>query len=1074
MGGCLIDYKNFALFEDDSIDKQIEITYDNVLIKNVDIFENEMEIEESLCSDSELVFGSCEASSIKFQIANIFSPMFGKEITVKIYLGKDAENKLQIGKYRVASDTPTADKKWREIIAYDAIYTITASDVAEWYNTILPNKDSTVTMREFRASFAEHFGLEEEEIDLINDDMTIERTVEPQKMSGKNVFTAICEINACFGHITREGKLRYVYLPQLIQGLYPRNDLYPKNDLYPRDPQTTAIGAAGTYISCTYEDYLVQEINKLQIRQEENDIGTIYPKTEPSEDDNCYIIQNNFLVYGKSAAELDKIAERIYSRITGIIYRPFSAEVKGNPCFEVGDPVALVTRYERIETYIFARSLRGIQALRDEFSSTGSEKRGENINGINESIIQLLGKTNTLIRTVDETKSEITDLGAGLTSTIQQTAQQLRIEMNNEVDKLNSKITLTAKDLQIEFNNQAEGLNSKIQANAGQISAEITRATESEGKLSTRIIATANSITAEINRATAAEGNLSSKISMTDEKIATEVTRAKGEEERLSTRITQTASDITLEVNRATAAEGNLSSKIALNADSITAEVKRASDAEGTLSTRIQVTADGLSSEVSRAKGSESALSSRISQKPNSISLSVSNGSTTAGISIVLKDESGKQVGASASGTIQMTGLVKFTDLSGTGTTTINGANIKTGTISADRIDSDKLKVRAANITGTLVIGQLPTKDITTITENAIKTTNVTAEYLHVKSANIQGQITADALNVADLYALNAKIGGFTIGQSSIYKGTSSLTSTYAGVYLGTDGFRNYYNSNSYTTITGGKLTTNNAEITGKVTASSGYIGNGSHGFTITNTSIYNGKSSLSSTGSGVYIGTDGISCGGVTFSSSGNAGISGNITATGGSIGGFTIAKSSIYSGKSSLSSTTNGVYIGTDGISLGPSRTYFNGIWGGNVQTTTRPAFMVGSSGSVYLGADNLSVGGTVGIWSGNIAISNSLLITSSSIRVGSVSSGITISSSGIECNSFSIGRAGSTFLNIGASSGYITVGKSGAKLGFFGSSGSTIKTVSSVSNTSNVSMVGSALNALISALKSYGLIA
>ena len=52
-----------------------------------------------------------------------------------------------------------------------------------------------------------------------------------------------------------------------------------------------------------------------------------------------------------------------------------------------------------------------------------------------------------------------------------------------------------------------------------------------------------------------------------------------------------------------------------------------------------------------------------------------------------------------------------------------------------------------------------------------------------------------------------------------------------------------------------------NAEVTGKITATSGYIG-GSSGFTITGTAIYNGKSSLTQNKSGVYIGTNGIALG--------------------------------------------------------------------------------------------------------------------------------------------------------------------------------------------------------------------
>lgn len=49
----------------------------------------------------------------------------------------------------------------------------------------------------------------------------------------------------------------------------------------------------------------------------------------------------------------------------------------------------------------------------------------------------------------------------------------------------------------------------------------------------------------------------------------------------------------------------------------------------------------------------------------------------------------------------------------------------------------------------------------------------------------------------------------------------------------------------------------------------------------------------------------------------------SGSVTATSGSIGGFTLANNSIYRSMSSLnSSTTPGVYIGTDGIGLGGGR--------------------------------------------------------------------------------------------------------------------------------------------------------
>ena len=70
---------------------------------------------------------------------------------------------------------------------------------------------------------------------------------------------------------------------------------------------------------------------------------------------------------------------------------------------------------------------------------------------------------------------------------------------------------------------------------------------------------------------------------------------------------------------------------------------------------------------------------STITQKVDNITLSVTNGSTSSSISLSV---GGVEV---SSETIQMNGLVTFTGLAN-GTTTIDGACIKTGTIEADRL----------------------------------------------------------------------------------------------------------------------------------------------------------------------------------------------------------------------------------------------------------------------------------------------------------------------------------------------------------------------------------------------------
>lgn len=420
----MVDYKYADLYKQDSVDKQLNIAFDSGNITNSDIHSEEFELEESLCSESQLRFGSCEASMIKFRISNIFTPLKDKWLTVTETLNHNDDTPFKFGEYKVYSDTPTADRRYRDVVAYDKMYDIINVDLTEWYNSLLPTDDTEITLKEFRDSLMTYLGVEQEDVTLVNDDMVIKKTIYPTQLAGKDVITAICEINGCFGHIGRDGKFHYVFLQKRIQGVYPANDLYPADDLYPREQATNKIEMS-MYIDCKYEDYLSQSITKLQIRQEENDIGVIYPGGTSTEMDNTYIVQDNFLIYGKSSSELNAIAQNLYNVISDTEYRPYDANVSGNPCLEVGDAIRLNTKYQIVESYILNRALKGVQGLRDSFSADGEEYYSEKVNAFETQIKQLKGKTNTLKRNIEETKSTITNVNRRLQTEIKQTSESI-------------------------------------------------------------------------------------------------------------------------------------------------------------------------------------------------------------------------------------------------------------------------------------------------------------------------------------------------------------------------------------------------------------------------------------------------------------------------------------------------------------------------------------------------------------------------------------------------------------------------------------------------------------------------
>lgn len=145
------------------------------------------------------------------------------------------------------------------------------------------------------------------------------------------------------------------------------------------------------------------------------------------------------------------------------------------------------------------------------------------------------------------------------------------------------------------------------------------------------------------------------------------------------------------------------------------------------------------------------------------------------------------------------------------------------------------------------------------------------------------------------------------------------------------------------------------AVFSGRLSAPSGTIG----GFTISTSKIYKTKTSYSSTTAGVYIGTDGIGLGAGTFYVTS----AGALYCTSGTIGGFTISASSVYKTKTTYSNSTAGVYLGTDGIGLGAGTFYVTSAGAltatsatitGTINATSGTFQNVEIRGSIYFNED------------------------------------------------------------------------------------------------------------------------
>ena len=419
---------------DSATDKQmvISVVGTNQKIDNSMLEIGTFALEESLCSESELKFGACEANCVKFTARNTAGNIIGKTISIEETIDGDSENPMPYGVFKVASDVPTADRTKRQITAYDAMYDIINTDVKSWYAGL----SFPMTLRQFRDSFFAHLGIAQVETSLVNDSMTVNKTIvatqtddssavtEESAISGKTVVTAICEINGCFGNINRNGKFEYVFLKAITSALYPAEDLFPSDNLFPSDANTESM--TGHYITFDYEDFQSKAITQLEIKTSEDNAGAIVGTAG-----NNYSITGNFLVSDKTGAELEQIANTLLPIKAQAAYTPIkSCTCVGNPCLTLGEPIRFNTTREIVETYLLQRTLTGVQSKRDSISAQGTQTHSAKVNSIRDTIESVERRTGKLERNADHLQSTYEDLEEQTNTKFEQTAKSIVAEVN--------------------------------------------------------------------------------------------------------------------------------------------------------------------------------------------------------------------------------------------------------------------------------------------------------------------------------------------------------------------------------------------------------------------------------------------------------------------------------------------------------------------------------------------------------------------------------------------------------------------------------------------------------------------
>ena len=382
--------------------------YTDDCIKKLMFFDGTTEISKYVVPDSlkkqdylctgQLNFGEVNSAKIQFKTFENLN-LTGKMISVKF--GTDTENVL-IGTYKVTYSSTKSNSSIVTITAYDSIKDFDR-DVSDWYVSL----SWPIKLKSLRKSLCEHVGIETADIKLVNDEIMIQKTVNPSTLNGMEMLFYIGQLNGVFAHAADTYSMEWVSLGK----------------------SAVQIAKSVTYGPAAYEakSYSTAAIGGLVIRQEDGDAGVSIGST------NKYVVQGNILVYGYSTDELSLVASRLYDKIKDVQYVPCSIKVKYLPEIKLGS----MCSYDGNIFYVLQRTTSGL--LFDTLTAGGNEYL-ESDTGIESQLIQLRGKANILSRTIEETKNTITDVEKGLKNEITATASDFDVKLRNLQSEIDGQI----------------------------------------------------------------------------------------------------------------------------------------------------------------------------------------------------------------------------------------------------------------------------------------------------------------------------------------------------------------------------------------------------------------------------------------------------------------------------------------------------------------------------------------------------------------------------------------------------------------------------------------------------------
>lgn len=378
-------------------------------------------------SDSDIAPGSVCASAVEIEFwVNSDSALSVTQGTVLTYYKVyKADNNIdvetKIGVFTCDKPEKTGSNKYK-VTAYDNV-TLLDVDVSEWLNSLT----FPITIKGFATSLAAKCGLELANEPRLNKDYQVQKFT-GSDVKARDLMKMVCSASGCFCNADANGKLFFDWYKKNERVIIsPKKSINRKSfylfDVVKRSLQDnvhrvlisaksgsdTPDGIPYFANQLTFSDFVVKAIDKVQVRQSDNDVGVVYPADEQGT--NALVIQDNKLLSTTSDAALRPYVKNLYDGLNNITYVPCSnIQTPDTLEIKVGDIVTVSDGKNEFDTWITSVKHSGGKCI---FESVGNANRN----------------TTTAVNSAKyNSKQKILEISAtvdGLTSKVEQTTQDI-------------------------------------------------------------------------------------------------------------------------------------------------------------------------------------------------------------------------------------------------------------------------------------------------------------------------------------------------------------------------------------------------------------------------------------------------------------------------------------------------------------------------------------------------------------------------------------------------------------------------------------------------------------------------